>query len=334
MKVLIVGGTGFIGYYTALEFLENGHEITSLSFKDIDLGDWYPKDVKIRYGDVFKMTDDEYIKLFKEHDALVYAIGPDDRYVPNAPAYDFFHEQLVVHPTRLAAAARKAGVKKLVLLNSYFAYFHRLHPEKNLTERHPYIKCRVEQADAVIEAGGNDMDVCVLELPYIFGAMPKRVPLWKNVLVDMLISMKAVFYPKGGSIMISVENVAKAIYGAVMKGRHGAKYPIGDENKDWNSMLKIMLDSLGTPKKIVNIPCFLAKLYGVKHKREYAKQGKEMGLNPIKLIKDIQCQYLYYDADELSKKELGYGGGDLEASIRKTITRCLEEYKKEGKVIK
>lgn len=334
MKVLIVGGTGLIGYYTALEFLENGHKVTSLSFKDIDLGDWYPKKIKVHYGDVFKMTDNEYIKLFKGHDAIVYGIGPDDRFVPDAPAYDFFYDKLVMHPTRMAAAAKKAGVKKFVVLNSYFAYYHRLHPEKNLMERHPYIKCRVEQADSIIDTGGDEMDVCVLELPYIFGAMPERVPLWKDVVVDMLVSMKTVFYPKGGSIMISVENVAKAIYGAVMKGRHGTKYPIGDENKDWNSMLEIMLDALGTPKKIVNIPCFIVKLYGIKHKRDYAKQGKEMGLDPVKLMKDIQCEYLYYDADELSRKELGYGGGDLEESIRKTIDRCLEEYRKEGRAVK
>ena len=333
MKVMIVGGTGFIGYHSALEFLKNGHKVTSLSLDDIDLTDWYPKEVDVHYGDVFKMSEDDFIDLFTGHDALVYAVGPDDRFTPPAPAYEFFFERLVTHPSRLASAAQKAGVKKFVVANSYFAYYHRLHPEKKLTEKHPYIRCRVEQAQALIDAGDSGMNVCVLELPYIFGAMPQRVPLWKDVLLDMLISMSTVYYPQGGSTMISVENVAGAVYGAVMNGRHGARYPVGDVNMNWNSMLEIMLSAMGTPKKIVNVPCLLVTLYGVKHKREYSRQGKEMGLNPVKLMRDIQCQHLYYDADELSRKELGYSGGGVEAAIRKTIKRCLEEYKKEGKQI-
>lgn len=330
MKVLIAGGTGFIGYYTALEFLAKGHSVTSISIEDIDLGDWYPKEVDVRYGDLFEMSDEDLETLAAGHDAVVYANGPDDRFVPDAPAYPFFYDRLVTHPKRLAKAAKKQGVKKFVVCNSYFAYYHRLHPEKNLMEKHPYVRCRVEQADELIAAGGDGMDVCMLELPYIFGAMPERVPLWKDVLLDMLRKMKTVFYPKGGSTMISVENVAKAAYGAVMYGRHGAKYPIGDENVDWNSMLEMMLEAMGTPKKIINIPCFLVALYGVKHKRDYAKQGKEMGLDPVKLMKDIQCQYIYYDADALSREELKYGGGDVKLAIEKMIARCIEEYEKEG----
>ena len=331
MKVLIVGGTGFIGYHSALEFLANGHKVTSLSFDDIDLTGWYPKEIDINYGDVFKMSEDELIKLCKGHDALVYAFGPDDRFAPPAPAYEFFFERLVTHPARLAAAAKKAGIKKFVAMGSYFTYYHRLHPEKKLAQKHPYIRCRAEQEQALINAGGDGMDVCVLELPYIFGTMPKRVPLWKDVLLDIIIPMDPVYYPKGGSAMISVENAAKAVYGAVMYGRHGALYPIGDINMDWNSMLEIMLSAMGTPKRIVNVPCFLAALYGLKHKREVKKQGKETGLDPVKLMKDIQCQYLYYDADEFSRNELKYGGGDVEEAIRKTVRRALEEYDKEAK---
>jgi len=330
MKAFIVGGTGFIGYHSTIEFLENGYEVSSLSLDDINLGDWYPKQVKVHYGDVFLMGEDEMVKLLLGHNVLVYAVGPDDRFVPQAPAYPFFYERLVTHPVRLAKAAKKAGVKKFVLLNSYFAYYHRLHPEKKLLQKHPYIKCRVEQADAIIDVGGEKMAVSVLELPYIFGSMPERVPLWKDVLLDMLIPMKTVMYPKGGSTMITVENVAKAVYGAAQFGRHGKKYPIGDKNIDWNSMLEVMLGALKKPQKIVNVPCFLVALYGMKHKRDYAKEGKEMGLDPVKLMHDIQCQYLYYDADEMSRNELKYGSGGISASIVKMINRCLEEYEKEG----
>ena len=65
MNVFIVGGTGFIGYHSTLEFLENGHKVSSLSLDDIPLGDWYPKQVDVHYGDVFEMSEDDMTALFK-----------------------------------------------------------------------------------------------------------------------------------------------------------------------------------------------------------------------------------------------------------------------------
>lgn len=39
MKVFIVGGTGFLGYYATLEFLKRGHEVDTIALPDIPLGD-------------------------------------------------------------------------------------------------------------------------------------------------------------------------------------------------------------------------------------------------------------------------------------------------------
>jgi len=92
MKVFIVGGTGFLGYYATLEFLKRGHEVDTMALPDIPLGDWFPKDkVGVSYGNVFEMSHDDLVEVFKGYDAMVYAVGPDDRIIPKAPAYDFFH---------------------------------------------------------------------------------------------------------------------------------------------------------------------------------------------------------------------------------------------------
>ena len=50
---------------------------------------------------------------------MVYAVGPDDRVVPKAPAYQFFYDRLVTACGRAFSAAKKAGIKKAVLLSSY-----------------------------------------------------------------------------------------------------------------------------------------------------------------------------------------------------------------------
>lgn len=325
MKVFIVGGTGFIGYYTTLELLKKGYEVTTISLPDIELGDWFPKDVEVKYGDIFKMPDDELKTLFEGYDAMVYSVGPDDRVKPKENAYEFFHHRLVESCGRVVAMAREAGVKKCVVTNSYFAYFDRINPERKLSQHHAYVKCRVEQAERVISEGKDMMDVMVLELPYIFGTMPERVPLWKDILVSRLAKGKKVYYPKGGSIMIAVEHVAEAVVGAIENGKHGERYPIGDVNMSWVEMLRTMLRSMGMPdKKTVTVPTFLVNLQGKKIKKEDDENGVDAGLDPLYLFKDIMCQELYFDPTE-SVKKLGYGRGGIEESIDKTIKACVKE---------
>ncbi|NHI94303.1 MAG: epimerase [Candidatus Lokiarchaeota archaeon] len=324
MKVFIVGGTGFLGYYATLEFLKRGHQVDTISIPDIELGDWFPKDkVGVKYGNVFEMNHEELVELFKGYDAMVYAVGPDDRFTPDAPAYEFFHERLVVACGKVVEAARDAGVKRCAILNSYFAYFDRERPELHLAERHPYIKCRVEQAKLCIDIGGDKMDVMILELPYIFGTMPERVPLWKDVFVDRILGMKPwIFFFKGGSNMISVEHIAESIVGAIEQGKGGKCYPIGDENLNWKEWINIIQEAAGIKRRIVTLPTWIGTIVGWYLRRKDKKKGKEAGLNHKLLFKDIQCRELFFDPTP-SQEELGFSGGGLKESIIETIKRCL-----------
>lgn len=324
MNTFIVGGTGFIGYHSALEFLKRGHTVSTLSLPDITIGDWFPAEITMKHGNVFEMTEKQLVELFSGHGALVYAIGPDDRYTPPPPAYNFFHKMLVEKCGQIVAAAQKAGVKRCVVLNSYFAYFDRTFPEYKLSEHHPYIKCRIEQADRVISEGGSGMDVMVLELPYIFGAMPGRTPMWRDVFQKMRVDKKYVFYPRGGSNMISVEHVAEAIVGAIEHGQHAKRYPIGDLNLTWVEMLEIVFKAMGSNRsKIITIPCSLASMFGLFQKIKDRCKGKESGLDYHYLFKDFLCKNFFFDPSE-SADALDYGRGGIEESIEKTVKAFLE----------
>ena len=325
MKVCIVGGTGLIGYHSALAFLKKGHEVTAMALPDITLGDWFPQETDVRYGNVFEMGDAELKDVFEGYDAMVYAVGPDDRYRPKSDAYTFFHERLVEACGRVISMAREAGVKRAVILNSYFAYFARVYPEWHLMEHHPYIRCRVEQAEHAIAEGGGQMDVMILELPYIFGTMPERKPLWDDVLIQRFARSKTAFFPKGGTTMITVEHVAEAVVGAVEHGEHGKRYPIGDVNMPWDTMIRIMLDAMGMEqKKIVTVPDFLAILAGKWMKRKERREGYDSGLDLAHLFKDIQCRYTYFDPSE-SSEALRYNRGGVEEAIVETVRACVSD---------
>jgi len=321
-KVLIIGGTGLLGYHASLELLRRGYEVTVLALPDIELKEWFPEQITVIHKNVFTISNDELCKHLDGFYSLVYAMGPDDRTVPDAPADLFFKEKLVQTSARVFEAARCAGIKRAVLLGSYFAYFHRKWPHLNLDKKHPYIRARIEQTKAVLVASGSEMETMILELPYIFGTMPERMPLWKEVFFDRLLKMNPVFYPDGGTSMICVENVAEAIAGAIAHGKAGARYPIGDTDIRWKEMFTIMFNAIGVRRRIIHVPHWMAAPAGMVMTRRNRKNGKESGIHLKHVFKDILSRDFFLEAVH-SADVLGYGSGNVRAAIAKTAKACF-----------
>lgn len=328
-KMMIIGGTGFLGYYTGKLALQKGYEVASISILDDDLvnkdlDSWFPKEIHNQIIDVFSASEEELTKAMEGFDYMVYSVGPDDRYTPKAPAFDFFHYRLVDSCAKCFRAAEKAGVKKAVVFNSYFAYFDRVHPELKLQEKHPYVRCRVEQAKLLNEQKKN-MEVVVLEFPYIFGSMEARLPIWRDVFLDRYVNgHKKVYFSKGSTTMISVEHIAEAAIGALEYGKDGERYPVGDQNKSYKWMLQYMSECKGVKKKISLPPTWLCTLGAKLIEKGFHKQGLEGGLDYALVMKEVMSIDLVVEPEVLDKvcNELHIGRGGLEEAIKKTMDRC------------
>ena len=249
-------------------------------------------------------------------DALIFAAGADDRVTPKSPAYPFFYKYNVEPVVRLAGLCRAAGVKKFIILGSYFAYFHRIWPQLNLTEHHPYIRSRVEQTRAAVEAGGNELAVITLELPYIFGTMPGRMPIWKP-LIAYAASKFPLFYPRGGTTCVTVHQVGQAISGAVERGEAGVQYPIGGENLTWKELMGKITRFAGKEKKVITLPNWVVSVGTILVKTIHKLQGREAGLDPIEFVK-LQTVNTFIDP-AISQQVLRYDSGGLDDAINETV---------------
>ena len=178
MNILVIGGSGFLGYHATHELLRRHHQVDIMGLPPNPPEDLFPDQVGVVLADINQSDDKYLIELFKPYDAIVFAAGVDDRAVPASPAYTFFYEANVKSAVRTTAAAMKAGVERFVLLGSYFSHFDREWPELELADNHPYIRSRKEQMELCTTVAGDEMVMIVLELPYIFGSMPHNVPLW------------------------------------------------------------------------------------------------------------------------------------------------------------
>ncbi|MDD3126981.1 MAG: NAD(P)-dependent oxidoreductase [Candidatus Izemoplasmatales bacterium] len=330
-KVFIAGGTGFIGYHTAIKFLSMGINVDTIALpNEIDLKGWYPSNINLVYGNLFEMSESELKDLFSKdnYDTFLYALGPDDRYNPAPPAYTFFYDKLVTSCLRIVAAAKACGIRRCIVLNSYFCTFDRM-LNNRLSRFHPYIHARREQEIALLSLGENDsFEIMMMELPYIFGTMPNRKPLWKDFFLSHFDSGTHIYFPRGGgTAIIDVSGVAEAIVAAAFNGENGRCYPVGNQNITFAELINTMMKAKGDKRRFFGIPGFICFFGGVAIDLKLRKQGKDSGLNNAKLMTQILNRCFYLDpnsiSQELSYSEFGFLGGlDPMDSIVTTIKAC------------
>ena len=320
-SVYIVGGTGFLGYHAVQELLAKNWKVTVVGLPPASpLQDpaafLFPASVKVIYQDIDGTSDADLRAQMAGHDVLIYASGADDRQTPRKPAYPFFQHANVETCLRILELARQAGVRRAVVLGSYFTHFNRLWPELRLADRHPYIRSRVEQEKAVMSIPGMDVDV--LELPYIFGGMP--LPGWKSLwtpLVRYIRLTPIVFYMQGGSACVTVRTVGQAIAGALEHGQTRTIYPIGDENLTWAEMLKRLAAADGRKIRVITLTAWMIKpvLFIVWLFHELA--GKQGGLDP-RFFASLQTAKTYLDPQP-TREALGYETGGLDQAFIETV---------------
>lgn len=318
-SILIVGGTGFLGYHAAREFLSRGHQVSVLGLPPLPAPGLFAPEVQVHLADFNQLEDAQISALLTGHDVLVYAAGADDRVTPKAPAYPFFYQANVVAAARAFRLARLAGVGRGVLLGSYFAYFAREWPQMELTKHHAYIRSRVEQWQACLEASGSDLKLMGLELPYIFGRMPGRIPIWKPLL-GYLRSTPWVAYPRGGTNCVAVQHVAEAIVGAAERGEGGQRYLVGDENLSWEELLTRLMAAMGLHKTVHTLPDGVVRAGARLIQLRQRLQGRESGLGLVELVR-LQTAQTMFDPEPY-RTALGYGGGGLDEALRETVAAC------------
>lgn len=332
MKIFIVGGTGLLGAAAASELINRGHKVVSIALPPLPKGADIPKEMELHFGNILDMSDEEISKIMQGCEGFVFAAGVDERVEFPPPVYDAYYKYNIAPLLRLLPLAKKCGVKKSVIMGSYFSYFARTMPELKLYDTHPYIRSRIDQENKALAFSDKQMEVMILELPYIFGAQRGRRPVWM-LFIDLLMPMKkTVYFPKGGTTMVTVRQVAQAVAGAIEKGKGGTCYPVGWYNKTWKELLTVINKYMGFPdKKIVTIPTWMYKLASYGMAKKYKKIGIQPGLNPVKFVK-LMTTNAFIDKDIISN-QLGVEADDIDAAIGDSILYCMEIVRQNEKVV-
>lgn len=310
MNVLVFGGTGLLGGAAVDEALARGHGVKVVArSKKRD-------DVRFEQRDVTTATEEKLRALCSGHDAAVYALGLDDREAHRRPALKVFLEDHVTVCSRVARAARDAGVKSFVAYGSYFTHFERTRPELELTKHHPYIASRTAQRDALLALASPGFRVFVLELPYIIGSRSDNVPPW-TFLFSMLTGPVATFFERGGTAAVTARQVGQAAIGAIDGAAASGAYALGGVNWSWDEWSRRLLSELGLKRRVFKLSRAAFAFFGGLSGVGLSLIGKERGLavGPF--------SYLHYsDAfvePEPAMRALNYGHDDYEAAFKTLV---------------
>lgn len=320
-NVLVVGGAGLLGFHTVLELVARGHDVTSLSLPPAAEDITFPEGVQTLWADVQAMTDDEILSVLDGVDAVLWAAGADERVVPPAPAAHFFHEANVRPTARFARLSRQAGVTRFVLYGSYTAEFAERWDDLGYRTHNGYPRTRLAQEEAAYLEGDGAMDVMVLRLPYIFGLVGQRRPLWQFVL-DRVQAPGPVAVLGGSTSAVTVGQVARAAVGAMENGRHGAKYPIHGYELTYVELYRLACEAVGRdPEDVVVVPLEAMLPHGAQADAACVEQGVEHGIH---IVDSLAFQARRAVSDPEVSVELGMGDDDVVAAVRETFRWCVE----------
>ena len=138
MNIFMIGGTGLLGCEAAIQLIKQGHKVTSVALPPLPQGAPIPEEMDLIFGDINKKTDDEILEMLEGNDVFIFAAGVDERVEFPAPVYDYYYKYNIAPLERIFPLCKKAGVKRAVVLGSYFAYLAKMKPEAHFEERNPY----------------------------------------------------------------------------------------------------------------------------------------------------------------------------------------------------
>ncbi len=331
MNVFMIGGTGLLGCEAAIQLIKHGHKVTSVALPPLPEGAPIPGEMDLIFGDINKKSDEEILDMLKGNDVFIFAAGVDERVEFPAPVEEYYHKYNIAPLERIFPLCKKAGVKRAVVLGSYFAFLAKEMPEKDFVDRNPYFRSRLAQEKVCEDACDENFSAKVLELPYIFGTQPGRKPVWVILIEQIAFMDKLPFtmYPAGGTAMLTCRQVGEVICGAAEREVPGFEaFPISMYNKTWKEFLSVVYAARGmNGRKIVSVAPWMMKMGMGKIIKDYKARGIDSGMDPLNLP-DIMNINLFID--RRYAEELGATEDDIQAAIFDSIK--ISEAAYNGKV--
>ena len=328
-RILITGGTGFLGAHVVRQFLDAGE--TNLKVMASRVPEWMrDAGVKAVEGSVANAND--VAKACKNVSAIFHLAGKVSRDNDDAMSMNRVH----LHGTRLLCeAAKEAGVQTMVLASSSGTIavssdeqiFDETFPQPvDVFSRWAYYASKYYQERAAIENfNGDGQKLVILNPSLLLGPDDERLSSTKPVL-DFL-ARKIPYSPGGGLNFVDARDAAAAFISALEKGRHQEKYLLGAANMTFEQLFGRLERLSGVSAPMLKVPKKLAMAGSSLISSVYKNWGK---VSPVASNEVEQAEYFWYFDSSKAIEELGFTPRDPQETLQDTITYLRENLLGEG----
>ena len=328
-KILITGGTGFLGTHIVRQFLEAGEKNLRVMASSVPV--WMRDEgVEACVGSVTKV--DDVAEAVKGVSAIYHLAGKVSRDNDDAVEMNKIH----VQGTRiLCEAAVEAGVKTFILASSSGTIAvsedkeivdETYPPPMDLISRFAYYSSKFyQERTAIRDFDGDGRKLVILNPSLLLGTGDERLSSTKPVL-DFL-ARKIPFTPSGGLSFVDARDTAKAFINALEKGRHQEKYLLGAENMTLAEFFGRLERLSGVSAPMLKVP----KAISVPAANMIDSFFKNWNKTPPFEAKEVeQAELFWYFDSTKAKGELDFEPRDPQETLNDTIKYLRENFLGEG----
>ena len=322
-KILITGGTGFLGTHIVRQFLAAGEK--NLKVMASRVPEWM-KDAGVKAVEGSVTNADDVAKACKNVSAIFHLAGKVSRDNDDAASMNKIH----LEGTRLLCeAATEAGVETIILASSSgtiavsedTTVVDETFPQPiSILTRWAYYASKYYQERTAIENfNGEGQRLVILNPSLLLGPDDDRLSSTKPVL-DFL-GRKIPYSPSGGLNFVDARDAAAAFISALDRGKHQEKYLLGAENMTFEQFFGRLARLSGVSAPMLKVPKKLAMAGSSMISSLYKNWGKQSPVMPNEVE---QAEYFWYFDSAKAEEQLGFLARDPQETLQDTISYIRE----------
>lgn len=328
-KILITGGTGFLGTHIVRQFLDAGEK--NLKVMASRVPEWM-KDAGVKAVEGSVTDREDVAKAVKNVSAIFHLAGKVSRDNDDAASMNKIH----LEGTRiLCEAAKEAEVPTMVLASSSGTIavsedeqvFDETFPQPvDLLTRWAYYASKYYQERAALENfNGEGQRLVIMNPSLLLGPADERLSSTKPVL-DFL-GRKIPYCPGGGLNFVDVRDAAAAFIAALEKGEHQEKYLLGAVNLTFEQFFGRLERLSGVSAPMLRVPKKWAVAGSGIINSIYKNWGKASPVMPNE-VEQAEC-FWYFDSTK-AEEALGFAPRDPQETLQDTIAYLRQNLLGEG----
>jgi len=324
-KILITGGTGFLGAEIVRQFLDAGEK--NLRVMASRVPTWMTdRGVEPAVGSV--TNRDDVAAAVKDASVIFHLAGKVSRDNNDATAMNKIH----VEGTRiLCEAATEVGVQTMVLASSSGTIavseneqmFDETFPQpvEIITQWAYYASKYYQESTALQNFDGDGRKLVILNPTLLLGPNDDRLSSTKVVL-DFL-ARRIPYCPSGGLSIVDNRDVAGAFINSVEKGNHQERYLLGSSNLTFAEFFGRLARLSGVSAPMLRIPKKFAVAGSSMIESFFTNLGKA---SPVATNEVEQAEHFWYFDSEKAIESLGFTPRDPQETLNDTISYLSENF--------